>query len=244
MQKEPARSNRDPLLKPNFRIDDRLADEARFFKSWLDNPLLTGAVSPSGPALAQMMARAIDPAATGPIVELGPGTGVITKALIDRGIAPERLILVEYDANFCALLAERFPGVRVLQGDAYHLAATLGDTLAAPPAAVVSSLPLLTKPERVRLALLADAFELIAPDGVFVQFTYSLTSPIPRKGQSLAFEAEASPRIWLNLPPARVWIYRRAGDAHRAPSGKPRLFKPLKSDKKFGRNVAAGLGSL
>ncbi len=230
------------MPKPNLRIEDRFADEARFIKSWFDNPLLTGAVTPSGPALAQMMARAIDPASSGPIIELGPGTGVITQALLDRGIEPERLILVEFDEKFCALLAQRFPGVRVIRGDAYDLTTTFRGCLAAPAAAVVSSLPLLTKPERLRLALLADAFDLMASDGVFVQFTYSLNSPIPRKAPPIAFEAEASPRIWLNLPPARVWIYRRAGEGRPTPPefrADVGIFRQHKAGEKSRRNLRA-----
>lgn len=226
MPSEPRRAPRNKGQKPNLRIEDRFADEARFIKSWLDNPLLTGAVTPSGPALAQMMARAIDPSMPGPIIELGPGTGVITKALLERGIEAERLILVEFDASFCRLLAERFPGVHVVQGDAYHLSTTLAGRLDAPAAAIVSSLPLMTKPERVRLALLAEGFDLMAPDGPFVQFTYSVNSPIPRK-TSLAFEAEASPRIWLNVPPARVWVYRRAGEGETNVG----VFRQLKAEK-------------
>lgn len=246
MRNEPTRATRSPSSKPNLRIEDRFADEARFIKSWFDNPLLMGAVMPSGPALAQMMARAIDPAGTGPIVELGPGTGAITQALLDRGVDAERLILVEFDENFCALLAQRFPGVCVVRGDAYDLEATLGDRLDAPAAAIVSSLPLLTKPERVRLALLADAFDLMAPDGVFVQFTYSLNSPIPRKAQPLAFEAEVSPRIWLNLPPARVWIYRRPAEGL-PPAGGMRanvgIFRQLKTSEKSRRSLRAELNA-
>lgn len=240
MRSKPTPATRGPLSQTNSRIEDRLADEARFIKSWFDNPLLTGAVTPSGPALAHMMARAIDPAATGPIIELGPGTGAITQALLDRGIAAERLILVEFDENFCALLAQRFPGVRVIRGDAYDLATSFRGSLAAPAAAVVSSLPLLTKPERLRLALLADAFDLMAPDGVFVQFTYSLNSPIPRKAPSIAFEAEVSPRIWLNLPPARVWVYRRAGEGQATPRefrADVGIFRQLKTREKSRRNL-------
>lgn len=75
---------------PNIPIEERLADEARFFRSWLDNPMIAGAVSPSGRFLARMMARYVDPLETGPIIELGPGTGAITEALLRRGIAPER----------------------------------------------------------------------------------------------------------------------------------------------------------
>ena len=180
-------------------IEERLADEARFFRSWLDNPAIAGAVSPSGRFLARMMARYVDPQKAGPIIELGPGTGAITEALLERGIAPGRLFLVEFDPGFCKLLKRRFPGIHVIKGDAYNLTETLGNRLRRPPAAIVSSLPLLLKPEVQRLALLADAFQCMTPDGCFVQFTYGPLSPIPRdKTSELAFHVEASPPVWLN----------------------------------------------
>ncbi len=189
------------------RAEGRFSDEVRFFRSWFDNPRLIGAVMPSGSALAETMARAVDPLVPGPIVELGPGTGVVTRALLLGGIEPGRLTLVEFDPNFCALLGERFPGVRIVQGDAYRLALTLRELLDAPAAAIVSSLPLLMKPEPMRAALLEEAFRLMAPGGRFIQFSYGLASPVPR---NMAFAVEGSPRIWRNFPPARVWIYRRA----------------------------------
>lgn len=212
------------LAKP--RLEDRLADEARFIKTWLDNPILTGAVSPSGRFLARMMARAVDPDGTGPIVELGPGTGPITEALLKRGIAPGRLVLVEFDGAFCRLLRKRFPGVQVVQADAYRLGESLAGVLADPASAVVSSLPLLNKPDRERLALIDDAFALMAPDGAFVQFTYGMASPVPRSAAS-AYGAEVSPPIWLNLPPARVWVYRRRGEEACAIDVAPRDAKRL-----------------
>jgi phosphatidylethanolamine/phosphatidyl-N-methylethanolamine N-methyltransferase len=232
-----------PRSKPNFWTEGLLADEARFIKSWFENPLLIGAVLPSGPALAQMMAGAIDPTALGPIIELGPGTGAITQALLDRGVEPGRLILVEFGERFCALLAERFPGLRIVRGDAYDLPATLADHLDSPAAAIVSSLPLMTKPGSTRLALLADAFDLMAPDGVFVQFTYGLASPIPRKGQpagqALAFEAKAMPRIWPNLPPAQVWVYRRPGTGPRTARTEVRSLRQFEAGKKLCRRPKA-----
>jgi phosphatidylethanolamine/phosphatidyl-N-methylethanolamine N-methyltransferase len=199
---------------PRLPLDERLADEARFIKRWLDNPKVTGAVSPSGRFLARAMASHVDLAARGPIVELGPGTGPVTEALIARGIAQERLILVEYDASFCKLLARRFPSTRIVQADAYRLAETLRSVLQEPAACVVSSLPLLTRPERGRLHLLRDAFELMQPEGAFIQFTYGLVSPVPLTSRmsGLHFRAEVSHSVWLNLPPARVWVYR-AGEA-------------------------------
>jgi phosphatidylethanolamine/phosphatidyl-N-methylethanolamine N-methyltransferase len=203
------RPHREAVVRP--RIEDRLADEARFIKTWLDKPALTGAVSPSGRFLARMMARAVDIEGTGPIIELGPGTGPITEALLKRGIDASRLLLVEFDGAFCRLLRKRFPGIRVVQGDAYMLADTLRDVLGEPAHAVVSSLPLLNKPDAQRLHLLHDAFGLMAKGGAFVQFTYGMVSPVPRSAAAM-FEAEVSPPVWLNLPPARVWIYRRRGE--------------------------------
>jgi phosphatidylethanolamine/phosphatidyl-N-methylethanolamine N-methyltransferase len=214
LRSQPARANRRSSSKPNTPIEERIADEARFFRSWLDNPGIAGAVSPSGRFLARMMARYVDPRKAGPVVELGPGTGAITEALLARGIAPGRLFLVEFDPGFCKLLKRRFPGVHVIKGDAYQLAQTLTGRLRRPPAAIVSSLPLLLKPETQRLALLADAFACMRPDGCFVQFTYGRVSPVPRdRASSLDFHVEASPPVWLNLPPARVWIYRRKAQA-------------------------------
>jgi phosphatidylethanolamine/phosphatidyl-N-methylethanolamine N-methyltransferase len=185
-------------------------DEARFLRSWLDNPLLTGAISPSSPFLAHAMAREIDPALPGPVIELGPGTGPVTQALIERGIAQERLVLVEYDPEFCKLLAKRFPRARVVRGDAYRLDDTLRGLLDQPAAAVVSSLPLLTRPEEERAHLLVRAFGLMAPEAPFVQFTYGLVSPVPR-GPGVASTVSAP--VWRNIPPARVWVYRRAAEA-------------------------------
>ncbi len=188
----------------------RLADEARFFMSWLDNPGLAGAVSPSGPFLARMMARYVDPRKAGSIVELGPGTGAITEALLERGIAPKRLFLIEYDGGFCSLLRRRFPGVHVIKGDAYQLSKTLKGRLRRPPGAIVSSLPLLLKPESQRLALLTEAMDCMPKDGRFIQFSYSPRSPIPRDNLlELGFQVDACSPVWLNLPPARVWAYRR-----------------------------------
>src|ERR1700730_6594027 len=214
LRRQPARANRRISSRPNTPIEERIADEARFFKSWLDNPAVAGAVSPSGRFLARMMARYVERREGGPGVELGPGTGAITEALLARGIAPGRLFLVEFDPGFCKLLKRRFTGVHVIKGDAYRLSQTLSGRLPGPPAAIVSSLPLLLKPETQRLALLADAFDCMSPDGCFVQFTYGRGSPVRRdKASALYFHVEAPPPVWLNLPPARVWIYRRHAQA-------------------------------
>ncbi|MFT0893233.1 class I SAM-dependent methyltransferase [Pseudochelatococcus sp. G4_1912] len=181
-------------------------DDARFLKSWVERPLVTGAVAPSGRGLARTLASYVDPAVPGPVIELGPGTGPVTEALLKRGLAPERLVLVEFNPDFCTLLRKRFPGVNVVQGDAYGLGETLRGILSEPAAGIVSSLPLFTKPLPQRLGLLEDAFSLMHSGAPFVQFTYAMVPPIPKTGEH--YTAKASGRVWLNLPPARVWVYR------------------------------------
>lgn len=201
------------VAPPRSKFEERLADEARFIRSWFDSPLTAGAVSPSGRFLARAMARCVDPATDGLIVELGPGTGPVTEALIARGVAPERLVLVEYDASFCKLLERRFPGAHILRGDAYRLSETLKHLVGENVSTIVSSLPLLNRPERERIALLDEAFELMGLDGAFVQFTYGLASPMPLKinrRAAQAYHGEVSNPVWLNLPPARVWRYTHA----------------------------------
>jgi phosphatidylethanolamine/phosphatidyl-N-methylethanolamine N-methyltransferase len=198
--------DRRPFAPRKVRKDIDLDDEARFLKGWIENPLKTGAVAPSGKALAQKMAAAVDPMRDGVVVELGPGTGPVTQALLQRGVPPERLYLVEYSKDFAALLRQKFPGVTVIQGDAYTLGQTLAGIVTQPISAIVSSLPLLTRPERQRAKLLQEALGLMTPGAPFVQFTYMNNSPVPIDDD---FEATVSQRIWKNLPPARVWTYRR-----------------------------------
>ncbi len=188
--------------KPKLRLDD----EMKFLSSWLQNPLKTGAVSPSSPALAKAMAGEIDLDIPGPIVELGPGTGPVPEAILARGVSRSRLVTVEFNPGFCALVKKRFPGVHVVQGDGYTLSETLGEVVREPLAAIVSSLPLMTRPTSVRLRTLMGALKLLKPGAPFIQFTYAMTAPIPPRPAHYALSA--SPRIWLNLPPARVWVYR------------------------------------
>lgn len=189
-------------LKKPLRIDD----EVRFLRSWIEKPLHMGAVMPSSKVLARTVARYVDPHSHGPVIELGPGTGAITDALIAHGIAEKRLVLVEFDPGFCALLRERYPQATVIQGDAYNLDQTLADWKE-PAAAMVSGLPLVTKPMLVRLKLMRDAFLKMEAGAPFIQFTYSVAPPIPKSLPGI--HTQASERVWMNLPPARVWVYRK-----------------------------------
>jgi len=198
----PLQSSVRALKKP-LRLDD----EVRFLRSWIEKPLHMGAVMPSSKLLARTMAQYVDVDSKGPVIELGPGTGAITNALIEHGVDQKRLVLVEYNPGFCALLRDRYPQARVVQGDAYKLRDSLWKVLDVPASAVVSGLPLVTKPMLTRLKLMRDAFMALAPGAPFVQFTYSVAPPIPKSLPGVS--TEASERIWMNLPPARVWVYRK-----------------------------------
>ena len=180
-------------------------DIARFIRTWST----TGAIAPSGRALARRMVAHVNPRATDPVLELGPGTGVVTRALIERGVAPERIVAVEYNAEFCGLLAERCPGVRIVQGDAYDLTGTLRAVHAGPFSAAVSSLPLLLRPPADRRGLIVDVLGRLAPGGSLAQFSYSPKPPVPASPAD--YGLDGSGWILLNLPPARVWTYRPRG---------------------------------
>jgi phosphatidylethanolamine/phosphatidyl-N-methylethanolamine N-methyltransferase len=198
-------SNLRPARKP--AVGDRFEDEARFLRSWIERPLVTGAVTPSSKMLARTMASYVDPRVPGPVIELGPGTGPVTDALIRRGVAQDRLVLVEFNPDFCKLLKRRFPQATIVQGDAYDIRATLDGAVTEPGAAVISSLPLFTKPTEMRLELLNAVHEVTHPEAPFIQFTYAVVPPIPKN--SKRYTVTGSNRVWLNFPPARVWVYRR-----------------------------------
>ncbi|MGB8364277.1 MAG: class I SAM-dependent methyltransferase [Rhizomicrobium sp.] len=185
-------------------ISTFLVDEWRFLRGLVQRPRLVGAIVPSSPGLARALAAQI-PDGQGPILELGPGTGVVTEAILARGIAPARLTAIEFDADFAQRVAERFPGVRVVTGDAYDLAKTLDGAVSQPFAAIVSSLPLLNETPARRRKLLADAFERLAPGAPFVQFSYGIQPPV---AATQRISVRHAALILLNLPPARVWVYR------------------------------------
>jgi phosphatidylethanolamine/phosphatidyl-N-methylethanolamine N-methyltransferase len=201
----PLQSSVRALKKP-LRLDD----EVRFLRSWIEKPLHMGAVMPSGKVLARTMAQYVDVDSSAPVVELGPGTGAITNALIEHGVDQKRLVLVEYNPGFCALLRDRYPQANVVQGDAYALRDSLWDVLSAPAAAVVSGLPLVTKPMLTRLKLIRDAFAALAPGAPFVQFTYSVVPPIPEI--AVGVSTEASERIWMNPSAGPASAVYRKGD--------------------------------
>ena len=192
----------------------RNLDELRFFFHWLRRPGQVGAVVPSGPALAAALAAETDTEAPGAVVELGPGTGRITGALLEAGVAPGQLVAVERNASFCKLLRERFPGVRTVSGEAVALESLLQQAGAGPVKAVVSSLPLLSMTSEERRAVLSQIVAVLNSEGVLVQYTYGPAAPVPPElGAELGLIGERINWVLANLPPAAVWRYRRSRSA-------------------------------
>ena len=183
-------------------------DDLRFLKSLVARPRAIGAIAPSSPALARKIAQQVDPDRPGTVLELGPGTGVVTDALIARGVRVERLIAVEADPDLAQLMRERFPGLRIIEGDAFDLERALPRDASGPLAATVSGLPLLNFPPARRRALIVSALDRIPAGGPFVQFSYGLTAPVPADRE---ISVEQAGLVLANLPPARIWVYRRAG---------------------------------
>lgn len=142
-----------------------------FFHQWLRNPLRMSSITPSGRQLAGMMASAVPDHAQG-VIELGAGTGAITQALIERGIYPQHLLVVEMNAVLHDMLQRVFPAAHVVHGDArqlMQLMAQAGSFSKRPVGAVVSSLGLLAMPHAVQHDILAAAFAVLPLEGVFIQ---------------------------------------------------------------------------
>lgn len=199
---------RDEALAEARRVRGHCSEDLKFLKTWATKPLTTGAVSPSGRWLARAMAAIVDPRWDGTVVELGPGTGAVTSALLERGVSPDRLVAVEYNPDFADHLRDRFPNLRVMVGDAYELADTLRLAGIADVAAVVSSLPLFTQPPLRRRHLLDQSMNALESGRPFIQFSYALVPPVP--AEAGRWTLDVSGWIVRNLPPARVWTYRKA----------------------------------
>lgn len=191
----------------------RKSNRAVFILRWLRAPFKVGAVMPSSASLARAMAAQVNLAEDSYLVELGAGTGVVTQALLARGIDPERLIVVERDPSFCKLLERRFPGVRVLNLDANDLQDALEELGIERVSSVISSLPLLSLDRGTHHAVLRQSFDLLGTSGNFVQFTYGPRSPAAADLLAeLGVSGQRVARVWRNLPPATVWRYQ-AGHA-------------------------------
>lgn len=178
-----------------------------FLGRWLRAPHRIGALAPSSRYLAYAMAREVDVRHARLVVELGGGTGSITRGLLAAGLPQERLIVVERDERLYRLLRERFPELLVLKGDATELVQLLRPLGIGQVSAVVSGLPLLSMPKRLRHRIVEQAFALMGEKGALVQFTYGIASPLPER--EFPVQGRVRALVWRNLPPAFVWRYER-----------------------------------
>jgi phosphatidylethanolamine/phosphatidyl-N-methylethanolamine N-methyltransferase len=196
-----------------------------FLFAWLADPFRIGAVAPSGRALARLMTCDISPD-RGPVIELGAGTGAFTRALIDRGVPPERLVLIESNPRFVSYLKTSFPAARALHMDAdrLHRIRLFPDETAG---AVVSGLPLLSMATRKVMAVLAGSFAHLGPRGAFYQFTYGPRCPVPGiVRERLNLRAQRIGRTLANLPPAAVYRLSRRHPELAAATCFPRTYTP------------------
>ncbi|KAA0968490.1 methyltransferase domain-containing protein [Aureimonas fodinaquatilis] len=182
-------------------------DWAKFFGTWLRHPVKMGAVAASSDEYCDEMVSHSTIDLPGRILELGPGLGAVTKALLRAGVDPARIVSIEYDADFAKALKQRFPGITVINGDGFDLDATLGDGGAEKFATILFAIPIVNMKQAERQALLQRYFTRMTPGGKLTQLSYLWKPPV--KPVSGFFDVTCSRVIWNNIPPARVWIYSR-----------------------------------
>ncbi|MBN9070387.1 MAG: methyltransferase domain-containing protein [Rhizobiales bacterium] len=182
-------------------------DELRFFVGWLHRPKAVGSIIPTSSVTARRMASIVDAGSGLPVLELGPGTGVITRAILERGVPPQDLYAVEYAPEFVRHLRRLFPGVNVLHGDAFDLDATLAAMPGAMFDCAISGVPLLNFPVERRVRYVEGVLDRLPPGRPMVQLTYGPKSPIPRGRGS--YTVEHFRFVLRNIPPTQLWLYRR-----------------------------------
>ncbi len=191
------------------RLIATLTDSTLFLREWFANPQRTGAVTPSSRQLAAAMARWLPADPESFVLELGPGTGAVTQALLQRGLREERLVAIENNPKMARLLRHRFPQAHVITGDAWHMDELLRDQHEPIESvgAVISSLPLLNFPPQEAEVLAQKIRGILEPEGRWVQYSYHIGRAKPH-GTS-RFQLLASKIVWFNLPPARVHVFQK-----------------------------------
>jgi len=175
-----------------------------FFGLWLQKPLCIAAANPSGSRLADALAHYVELHRPGAVLELGAGTGSLTRGLVRAGCPPDRIIAVEREPRLAAVLRSEFPGIRVIQDDATRVEENLIGREGR-LAAVVSSLPIKWFPLEAQRAILKPCLELLGPGGRFLQITNAFSSPLPMA--RLGISGREICRVWLNVLPAQIWAY-------------------------------------
>ncbi|MCO5732703.1 phospholipid N-methyltransferase PmtA [Rhizobium sp. SSA_523] len=194
-------------LRFKERLGRKFDEEIRFFKGWIDGPKRVGAILPTSAITAKRMASVIQPASGLPVLELGPGTGIITKAILERGVAPEKLVSIEFSTDFYLHLTRNFSGVNFINGDAFDLENTLGSFKDARFDAVISAIPMLSFPMERRIALLEDLLDRMPHGRPVIQITYGPASPIVARPDR--YRIKHFDFVVRNIPPAQLWTYTR-----------------------------------
>ncbi|HEY3931204.1 MAG TPA: rRNA adenine N-6-methyltransferase family protein [Verrucomicrobiae bacterium] len=191
------------------KIIAALTDSTVFLREWFTNPQRTGSVTPSSPQLADAMARWLPSNPESFVLELGPGTGAVTEALLRRGLREDRLVAIEHNPKLAELLREKFPRSHIITGDAWQLDDLLRERFEPieKVGAVISSLPLLNFPREEAEKLAEKIRGILELKGKWVQYSYQIHRLRPRGASS--FKLHASKIVWLNLPPARVSVFQK-----------------------------------
>ena len=195
------------------KLIDRIASRQQaahwiFFRRFLKNPVAVASLTPSSPALGRLVARHIRREEDEYVVELGCGTGAITRALLEGGVPPEKLIAVDLDAALLGVLREDFPDITVLECDAAEITQCLPPSVVGRVGTVICGIPVSLLPLKAQRDLVEEMFALMPPDRRFLAYTHRPISPLPRR--ELGLEGKCLARTLRNLPPASVWGYTRA----------------------------------
>ena len=191
------------------KIIAAVTDSTLFLREWLANPQGTGSVTPSSRQLGAAMARWLPRDPDSYVLELGPGTGAVTDALLRRGLREDRLIAIEFNPNLAKRLRKRFRSALIITGDAWELDTLLAD-LPQPVAsvgAVISSLPLLNFSKSQADTLAQKIRTILEPRGRWVQYSYHIIKDRSRGADQ--FRLISSKIVWWNLPPARVHVLQK-----------------------------------
>lgn len=189
------------------KLTSKFDDEVRFFKGWIDGPKNVGTPFPTSAFTGRSMASHIDLASKLPVLEIGAGTGVITRAILKHGTPANRLYALEYSADFSACLRKNFPSVNVIEGDAFNLDKTLGAHSSTVFDCVISAIPLLNFKPSERVDYIEMLLDHIPAGRPVIQVTYGPLSPVPKGAGS--FAATRADFVFRNVPPAHIWTYKR-----------------------------------
>ncbi len=190
------------------RLGRKFDEEIRFFKGMMQGPKTVGSIVPTSSVTARRMASVIDTNSGLPVLELGPGTGAITKAILAKGVRPDNLVAIEYSTDFYQHLVRLYEGVHFINGDAFDLDRTLGVLRGQVFDSVISAVPLLNFPMQARVNLLEDLLDRLPPGRPVVQISYGPVSPIIAKPER--YHIRHFDFVVRNIPPAQLWIYRRS----------------------------------